>query len=114
MTLPLFRLACFRWARGQTELYPHNLLASNWEIPRQHSSLPGQTPRGDKNERTYPTQLDIHRYRDEVLVGRIRQDTSDDNGLSLWCVADNLRKGAALNVVQIAEVMVRKGILNPS
>jgi len=62
---------------------------------------------------SYPTSLDVHTYPDEVLVGRIRQDTSNKNGIALWCVADNLRKGAALNVVQIAEELVKKGILKP-
>ena len=75
--------------------------------------LAGETPRGDDNERTYPTPLDVLKYRDEVLVGRIRQDTSSDSGLALWCVSDNLRKGAALNVVQIAEELIRRGILRP-
>ena len=42
---------------------------------------------------------------DEVFVGRIRQDPDDDRALNFWCVADNLRKGAALNAVQIAEVL---------
>ena len=73
--------------------------------------LVGENPRGDENERSYPTQLDILKYRDEVLVGRIRKDTSSEGGLTLWCVSDNLRKGAALNVVQIAEELVRRGIL---
>jgi len=68
-------------------------------------------PRGDKNERSYPTTLDVNKYRDEVLVGRIRKDMSGENGIALWCVADNLRKGAALNVVQIAEELLKKGIL---
>jgi aspartate-semialdehyde dehydrogenase len=45
--------------------------------------------------------------RDAVYVGRIRRDTSVDNGLNLWVVSDNLRKGAALNAVQIGEVLVR-------
>jgi len=67
--------------------------------------------RGDENERSYPTTLDVNKYRDDVLVGRVRRDTSSDNGIALWVVADNLRKGAALNVVQIAEELVRKGIL---
>ncbi len=75
--------------------------------------LAGENPRGDKNERNYPTSLDVHKYRDEVLVGRIRKDLSCPNGLVLWCVADNLRKGAALNVVQIAEELVRRDILKP-
>jgi aspartate-semialdehyde dehydrogenase len=44
---------------------------------------------------------------DAVFVSRIRVDTSVENGLSFWCVADNLRKGAALNAVQIAEVLVK-------
>jgi aspartate-semialdehyde dehydrogenase len=49
--------------------------------------------------------------RDEVFVGRIRRDTTVSNGLNLWVVADNLRKGAATNAVQIAEVLVRRGWL---
>jgi len=46
---------------------------------------------------------------DDVFVGRIRQDASHDCGLAMWVVADNLRKGAALNAVQIAETMIEKG-----
>ncbi len=51
---------------------------------------------------------------DDVFVGRIRQDISHPNGLAMWVVADNLRKGAALNAVQIAEVMVKEEALSPS
>lgn len=68
-------------------------------------------PRNDSNERLYPTTLDVNKYRDQVLVGRVRKDTSNENGIVLWCIADNLRKGAALNVVQIAEELVERGIL---
>ena len=50
---------------------------------------------------------------DEVFVGRIRHDASHPNGLAMWVVADNLRKGAALNAVQIAEEMIRREWLNP-
>jgi aspartate-semialdehyde dehydrogenase len=46
--------------------------------------------------------------QDEVLVGRIRQDSTDENGLALWAVNDNLRKGAALNAVQIAELVLAR------
>jgi len=46
--------------------------------------------------------------RDEVFVGRIREDLSSDNGLTFWCVSDNLRKGAATNAVQIAELLAQK------
>ena len=51
--------------------------------------------------------------KDEVFVGRIRRDESLENGLNLWVVADNLRKGAATNAVQIAEYLVAKNIIQP-
>jgi len=50
---------------------------------------------------------------DEVFVGRIRRDTSHPNGLVMWVVADNLRKGAALNAVQIAEEIIKREWLHP-
>jgi len=50
---------------------------------------------------------------DEVFVGRIRKDASHENGLAMWIVADNLRKGAALNAVQIAEEMIKRDWLKP-
>jgi aspartate-semialdehyde dehydrogenase len=50
---------------------------------------------------------------DEVFVGRIRRDASHPNGLTIWVVADNLRKGAALNAVQIAEEMINRGWIHP-
>ena len=64
-------------------------------------------------ERSYPTQADILRdeYRNGVLVGRTRDDYTCPNTINFWCVADNLRKGAATNVVQIALGMVKRGIL---
>jgi aspartate-semialdehyde dehydrogenase len=49
--------------------------------------------------------------RDEVFVGRVRRDPTVANGLNLWVVADNLRKGAATNAVQIAEVLLERGWL---
>ncbi len=61
--------------------------------------------------RTYPTQLDLLRpeYEGMTLVGRIREDTSCAGGLAMYIVADNIRKGAALNVVQVAEVLLQRG-----
>ena len=50
--------------------------------------------------------------KDEVFVGRIRKDFSEKNSLNLWVVADNLRKGAATNTIQIAEKIIEKGYLN--
>jgi aspartate-semialdehyde dehydrogenase len=67
---------------------------------------------GQSNTRSYPSALDVNIYPDQVMVGRIRKDISCDNGIALWCVADNLRKGAALNVVQIAEDLVARGLLS--
>jgi len=58
----------------------------------------------------YPMPKDAH-GKDEVLVGRIRRDESQDKTLNLWVVADNLRKGAATNAVQIAELLLKKGLI---
>lgn len=56
-------------------------------------------------EKEYPMPLFLS-GRDEVFVGRVRKDITDDNGLSFWCVSDQIRKGAALNAVQIAEYLI--------
>ena len=58
----------------------------------------------------YPMPKDAHE-KDDVFVGRIRRDESQENSLNLWIVADNLRKGAATNAVQIAEYLVRKELV---
>jgi aspartate-semialdehyde dehydrogenase len=58
----------------------------------------------------YPMAIDAE-GRDGVLVGRIRRDLGDPNALALWVVADNLRKGAATNAVEIAELLVRESLL---
>lgn len=65
-------------------------------------STPGVIVEDDPETNTYPMPL-VTNDKDEVFVGRIRRDFSIDNGLNLWIVADNLRKGAATNAVQIAE-----------
>lgn len=73
-------------------------------------SAPGVQVLDRVSEHVYPTPVHVA-GRDEVFVGRIRQDASHPNGLVMWVVADNLRKGAALNAVQIAEYMIAKGWL---
>lgn len=60
----------------------------------------------DPANNVYPMPLDIE-GKDEVYVGRIRLDDSVENGVNVWCVADNIRKGAALNAIQILEVLVK-------
>lgn len=71
---------------------------------------PGVELMDDPAKDEYPMPM-IANGRDEVLVGRLRVDESRPNTLNLWVVADNLRKGAATNAVQIAELLVRKGFL---
>ena len=58
----------------------------------------------------YPMPIDAHE-KDEVLVGRIRKDESQDNTLNMWIVADNLRKGAATNAIQIAEYLAQNNLI---
>jgi aspartate-semialdehyde dehydrogenase len=71
---------------------------------------PGIEVVDDPAELLYPLPLDAE-GKDPVYVGRIREDVTVKNGLDLWVVSDNLRKGAALNAVQIAEELVRRGLL---
>lgn len=65
---------------------------------------------GSTERLPYPMPL-YTKDRDEVFVGRIRRDPTLQNGINLWCVADNLRKGAATNTVQIAELLIEKGLV---
>jgi aspartate-semialdehyde dehydrogenase len=72
-------------------------------------SSPGIVVEDDPHARLYPTPHGVA-GKDEVYVGRIRNDASTKNGLAVWIVSDNLRKGAALNAVQIAEQAVEMGV----
>jgi aspartate-semialdehyde dehydrogenase len=73
-------------------------------------SAPGVIVEDDPASRIYPTPHDVA-GKDEVYVGRIRKDLSSEKGIVLWLVSDNLRKGAALNAVQIAEKAIEMGVL---
>jgi len=70
------------------------------------AAAPGIQVYDDPSRNLYPLPIDVV-GTDDVYVGRVREDESIPNGLNLWIVADNLRKGAALNAVQIAEVLFR-------
>ena len=72
------------------------------------SETPGIVVQDDLEKNEYPMPLTAANKND-VFVGRIRKDESQDKGINLWIVADNLRKGAATNTVQIAEVLHSKG-----
>ena len=67
---------------------------------------PGLVVVDDPAHDKYPLAVDAA-GKDEVFVGRIRRDESVDNGINIWVVADNIRKGAATNAVQIAELLVK-------
>jgi aspartate-semialdehyde dehydrogenase len=64
----------------------------------------------DINHDIYPHPYDS-KYKDITMVGRIREDKTVKNGLNMWIVSNNIRKGAALNAVQIAELAIRKGLI---
>jgi aspartate-semialdehyde dehydrogenase len=74
------------------------------------ADAPGVTVVDDPANAIYPTAIDVA-GRDDVLVGRIRPDPSHESCLNLWIVGDNLRKGAATNAVQVAELMSVRGLL---
>jgi len=69
---------------------------------------PGVTVMDERQNGGYPTAVTEAANQDTVYVGRIREDMSHERGLNLWIVADNIRKGAATNSVQIAEILVRE------
>ena len=71
-------------------------------------SAPGVEVVDTRADGGYPTPISEASGSDPVYVGRIREDISHEMGLNLWVVSDNLRKGAALNSVQIAEVLIEK------
>ena len=75
------------------------------EVRSVIASTPGCVLQDDPSAAVYPMPL-YAQGRDEVFVGRIRRDPTVPYGLSLWCVADNLRKGAAVNAVQIAQLLL--------
>ncbi len=75
------------------------------EVRRLLSSSPGITVLDDVEKTVYPLALDVAGL-DDVFIGRVRRDLTLPYGLNMWIVADNLRKGAALNAVQIAELLI--------
>lgn len=71
------------------------------------SDMPGVSVLDDRVDGGYPTAVTEAAGEDPVFVGRIREDISHERGLNMWVVSDNVRKGAALNSVQIAEILVK-------
>ena len=75
------------------------------ELKEVLANAPGVIVKDDPSQEIYPTVLDAD-GRDETFVGRIRRDESVENGVNLWIVADNIRKGAATNAVEIAQELM--------
>lgn len=90
------------WVETERQVSPE-------EVRAAMSGLDGLVVQDDPALGVYPTPITAA-GRDEVFVGRIREDLSSERGLVFWAVADNLRKGAATNAVQIAEALVRRGL----
>ncbi len=80
------------------------------EVRNILSETPGVIVEDDLAKNLYPMPVNAHN-KDEVFVGRIRRDESQENTLNLWIVADNLRKGAATNTVQIAEYLIENSLV---
>ena len=80
------------------------------DVMKLLKAAPGITVEDDPTTNTYPLAVNVV-GKDDVYVGRVRKDFSVKNGLNMWVVADNLRKGAALNAVQIAETMISRKLL---
>ncbi|MCQ2343876.1 MAG: aspartate-semialdehyde dehydrogenase [Paludibacteraceae bacterium] len=87
------------WVETERKITPAELRAA-------FNAFPGIIVMDEPANNVYPMPLDLS-GKDEVFVGRIREDISVDNGLTFWCVSDQIRKGAALNAVQIAETLIK-------
>jgi aspartate-semialdehyde dehydrogenase len=81
------------------------------EILSDPTLSPGVVCFAEAEQYPIPSDLEKDEWKDAVLVGRIRDDRTARNAINLWCVSDNLRKGAATNAVQIAEGMLANGLL---
>lgn len=80
------------------------------DVRRLMAEMPGVVVQDDPANNVYPMPINAWE-KDEVFVGRIRRDESVESGINLWCVSDNLRKGAATNAVQIAQALLEKGFI---
>lgn len=104
VTATAVRVPVFRCHAESVNIETEKKLAPN-EARAVLSGAPGVVVYDDPSRNLYPLQLDTA-GKDETFVGRIREDQTVPNGLNLWIVSDNLRKGAALNAVQIAELLI--------
>lgn len=105
VTATTVRVPVFRCHSESVNIETERKISAN-EVRAVLSGAPGVIVYDDPKKNLYPLAIDVA-SKDEVYVGRIREDGSIPNGIDLWIVSDNLRKGAALNAVQIAELVIQ-------
>ena len=104
VTATTVRVPVFRCHSESLNIETEKKLSAN-DVRAILSQAPGVIVYDAPDKNIYPIPIDVA-DKDETYVGRIREDDSIDNGINMWIVADNLRKGAALNAVQIAEKLI--------
>jgi aspartate-semialdehyde dehydrogenase len=107
LTATTVRVPVFRCHSESLNIETAKKLTPN-EVRAVLSTAPGVIVYDAPDKNIYPVPIDVA-GKDETYVGRIREDDTIENGINMWIVADNLRKGAALNAVQIAEKLVEMG-----
>jgi aspartate-semialdehyde dehydrogenase len=105
VTATTVRVPVFRCHAESLNIETGEKISAN-EVRALLSAAPGVIVFDEPKKNIYPTAIDVA-GKDETYVGRIREDDSVANGINLWLVSDNLRKGAALNAVQIAELLIK-------
>jgi len=106
VTATTVRVPVFRGHSESVNIETEKKLTAD-EVRAVLSAAPGVVVYDAPDKNIYPLPIDVA-GKDETYVGRIREDESIENGINLWIVADNLRKGAALNAVQIAEKLIER------
>lgn len=106
VTATTVRVPVFRGHSESVNIETEKKITAN-EVRSILSKAPGIIVFDAPEKNVYPLPIDVA-GKDEVYVGRVREDESIDNGINMWIVADNLRKGAALNAVQIAEELIKQ------
>ena len=81
------------------------------QVKNALAAAPGVTLQDDPENLIYPMPLGSA-SKDDIFVGRLRKDITNNKGITFWCVGDQIKKGAALNALQIAEYMLEKGLVS--
>jgi aspartate-semialdehyde dehydrogenase len=105
VTATAVRVPVFRCHSESVNIETEKKLSAN-EVRALLSAAPGIIVFDEPKKNVYPLAIEVT-GKDETYVGRVREDESVENGINLWIVSDNLRKGAALNAVQIAEHLIK-------